>query len=702
MNAASNLEQRQLELVGGELRSAEDSSPITHHPSRIPLIELKSLGKIYESGGLPVDALKDVNLEIHEGEFVALMGQSGSGKTTLMNILGCLDRPSTGQYLFAGRDVSAFEPDQLALLRRDTFGFVFQRYNLLPNATALENVVIPAVYAGVPHKGRVARGAELLAALGLSERVDYRPTQLSGGQQQRVSIARALMNGGRVILADEPTGALDSKSGAEVMGLLHDLHRKGHTIILITHDANVAAEADRIIQIRDGRIVSDTSVGSSGNREAGRAGDRTSAAPSRSGSCAPRITDHGSRIPIRSAGSIGLFPDFIEASRMALRSLRVNLFRTFLTLLGIIIGVGAVVAMLAIGSGSKREVLSRIEAMGTDLLVIRPGGRNIRTPGDNASLVPDDAVAVEEMPNVLHAVPEYGGGVTVRAGQADYQTSATATSEAYVLARNWPVRRGTFFSRADVESYAPVVVLGATVADNVFGAGADPIGQYLLVNNVPFQIVGVLGAKGATSFGGDMDDAIFVPLTTGQMRLFGRRFVRAITVQVADVERMDQTQQAIETMLTARHRKTDFQIRNMASILETASDTQNTLTLLLGSIAAISLVVGGIGVMNIMLVSVTERVREIGIRMATGARRMNIMLQFNTEALVVCSIGGVLGVVGGLATAWIANLMGQPVEYSVTPVIAAFGSAFFTGLLFGYLPARKASRLDPVVALSTE
>jgi macrolide transport system ATP-binding/permease protein len=319
-----------------------------------------------------------------------------------------------------------------------------------------------------------------------------------------------------------------------------------------------------------------------------------------------------------------------------------------------------------------------------------------------ASLVAPDAVAIEELQNVAHAVPEYTGGVTVRAGESDYTTNANATSEAYAAARNWPVRRGTFFSRADVESYAPVVVLGATVSDNMFGTNSDPVGRYLLVNNVPFQIVGVLGAKGATAYGGDMDDVIFVPLTTGQMRLFGRRFVRAITVQVEDATRIDATQQAIEALLIARHRRQDFQIRNMASLMETASDTQNTLTVLLGSIAAISLIVGGIGVMNIMLVSVTERVREIGIRMATGARMINILLQFNTEALVVCSIGGVLGVAGGLLVAWTTAQFGRPIEYSLAPVVLAFSSAFLTGLLFGYLPARKAAKLDPVVALSAE
>ncbi|MET3132034.1 macrolide transport system ATP-binding/permease protein [Oxalobacteraceae bacterium GrIS 1.11] len=642
-----------------------------------PLIDLRRLSKTFHSGELAVNILQDISLTIYAGEFVSLMGQSGSGKSTLMNIIGCLDQPSGGSYLFQGRDVSRLGPDELAVLRRDTFGFIFQRYNLIASETASANVEIPAIYAGVARAERVARAHSLLGTLGLSERLDYLPSQLSGGQQQRVSIARALMNGGRVVLADEPTGALDSKSGAEVVALLKDLHARGHTIILITHAAEIAAQAERILEIKDGRIVS----------------DRPSA-----------VAAHLKPAPVAApmAPATRLAVDVVEAVAMALRSLRMNLSRTVLTLLGIIIGVGAVVAMLALGDGSKQAVLERIEAMGTDLLVVRPGAPGVRGSGDLASLVPADADAIAALPNVRYAVPEYPGAVTLRVGENDYQSSATSTTADYIYAHNWPVARGAFFAPTDVDSYAPVVVLGQTVASNIFPDGAEALGRYILLNNIPFQVIGVLAAKGANAMGGDMDDVVLVPLSTARMRLFGKRYLRSITVQVNDPAAIDQTQDAIGALLTGRHLSVDFQIRNMASLLESATQTQNTLTVLLGSIAAISLLVGGIGVMNIMLVSVTERTREIGIRMATGAQMRHILLQFMTEALMVCLFGGVLGVLGGLAGAWIAARFGSPVLYSFGPVLLAFGSASAVGLLFGFLPARRAARLNPVVALAAE
>lgn len=645
------------------------------------LIELRELSKTYYSDGLDLEVLHGLSLTIDEGEFVAIMGQSGSGKSTLMNILGCLDRPTTGVYLLRGQDVSRFSADELALLRRNTFGFIFQRYNLIAAETATANVEIPAIYAGLSRQERIRRAEELLERLGLADRLSYRPTQLSGGQQQRVSIARALMNGGRVILADEPTGALDSASGEEVMRLLEDLHGKGHTIILITHAADIASRAERVIEIKDGMIVS----------------DRRRVQPPSTDTAIRSLTAPGP-----SERRIHLLPNASEAARMAIGSLRGNISRTILTLLGIIIGVGAVVAMLALGDGSKRAVLSRIEAMGTDLLMVRPGAPGVRRSGDLATLVAEDATAIRELPNVLHAVPEYSSGVTLRMGENDYMSNATCATADYARARNWPVASGSFFSRADVESYAPVVVLGQTVANNIFPNTPNLLGRYILVNNIPFQVVGVLAPKGATSFGGDMDDAVFLPLTTARMRLFGQRYVRTITVQVADVAAIDNTQQEITDLLAKRHGKVDFQIRNMASLLENATETQNTMTILLGSIAAISLLVGGIGVMNIMLVSVTERTREIGIRMAAGAQMIHILLQFMTEAIIVCALGGIVGVASGLAGAWVSSRFGSPVVYSLPPMLLAFGSASAVGLLFGFLPARRAAKLDPVVALASE
>ncbi|WP_191062439.1 ABC transporter permease, partial [Geminicoccus harenae] len=391
-----------------------------------------------------------------------------------------------------------------------------------------------------------------------------------------------------------------------------------------------------------------------------------------------------------------------EILKTAGRALSANLFRTALTLLGVVIGVASVVAMLAIGNGAKKEVLDRISAMGPDLMLIRPGARNVRTAdGTVATLVDADRLALEQVDNIKGVISEYTFSVTAKAGGGDLVTQSNSTVPSFPDVRAWPVESGSFFTADDLVEFAAVAVLGRTVADNLF-PGTDAVGQYVLLNSIPFQVIGVMAAKGATPFGSDQDDVVFVPLTTGQLRLHGKPFVRSITVQVADTSRMDQTEAEVMAVLEARHGAMDFQVRNTAAILEMATESQNTLTVLLGAIALISLLVGGIGVMNIMLVSVTERTREIGVRMATGARPRDILLQFNAEALAVCLVGGVVGIALGVGTALALGAFGRAVLLSPEPIILAFGCAVATGLVFGYLPASKAARLDPVAALSSD
>lgn len=639
-----------------------------------PLIKLVGATKTFQNGDLSTRVLHGIDLDIYPGEFVAIIGQSGSGKSTLMNILGCLDKPSEGEYFFAGKNVSSFSADELAQLRREAFGFVFQSYNLLAGSSACENVEMPATYSGMPPQERRERAAELLSSLGLRARLDHRPNQLSGGQQQRVSIARALMNGGQIILADEPTGALDSNSGKEVMKLLKNLSEQGHTIILITHDSHVASHAQRLIEISDGLIVADPG---------------------------PSVVNHPPIIDAKLQGEPSLSTELLEGAKTAFRSLRSNIFRTVLTLLGIVIGVGSVITMLAIGDGAKKVVVDRISAMGTNLLIVRPGGPEQKRAWEIRTLIPEDVKAINELPEVSAALPELTGSYTLRYGNVDVSTDINATGFQYPSVRKWELAYGTFFTEEDENTYATVAVLGQTVKQKLFG-DEEAIGKYIIMNNVLFQVIGIMAERGADAGGQDQDDKVLVPYTTGSLRIFGRRYLRNVTISVSDESQMQNVQDSVSALLTERHGSEDFTIRNMASLIDTLSATQNTMTILLGSIAAISLLVGGIGVMNIMLVSVTERTREIGVRMATGARTRNIMQQFLIEALAVSALGGIIGVILGLLCAALVGSFGLPIDYSLAPVVLAFSCAFLTGLIFGFLPARKAARMNPVTALASE
>jgi len=644
-----------------------------------PLLELNAVSRTYTSGGEPLTVLKEVSLSIQSGEFVAIMGASGSGKSTLMNIIGCLDKPSKGTYSIRGIDVATLSTDALAALRRDTFGFIFQRYNLMSDLSAVENAEVPAVYCGMAKTERQLHASDLLRELGLGDRLEHHPNQLSGGQQQRVSIARALMNGGPVILADEPTGALDSNGGKEVMAILEKLHGQGHTIIVVTHDSDVAAYAHRIVRITDGRITSDEVQQKAEAVHQAMTGEREADAS-------------------QGVAVLG------ESLKMALRSLLHNRMRTVLTMLGIIIGVASVVALMAIGNGAKQDVLDRIQAMGTDLLTINRGLPAVRASANIVtSFVPEDLPSICNVTGVAMAIPETNGSSVLRFGDEDLTVTTVGTGEDFPQVHDWPTQSGVFFSAEHVMHYTQVTAIGQTVAKNLFPDGTNPLGQYVLIGNAPFLVIGVMSSKGLTPRGDDMDNSLWLPYTTAGARILGRRYFNSIVVRVKPDADMGVVQAELHALLMKRHGKEDFNIRNMADTIETASETQNTLTYLLAAIAVISLIVGGIGVMNIMLVSVTERTREIGIRMAIGARGFDVLFQFLTEAVVVCFIGGLAGVfVGigsGLAT---STLAGWRVIFTAPPILFAFACAFLTGIAFGYLPARKAAQLDPIDALARE
>ncbi|WP_122690536.1 MacB family efflux pump subunit [Pseudomonas viridiflava] len=652
-----------------------------------PLIDLRAIRKSYGGGDSPqVNVLQGIDLSIHAGEFVAIVGASGSGKSTLMNILGCLDRPTSGEYLFAGENVAELGSDELAWLRREAFGFVFQGYHLIPSGSAQENVEMPAIYAGTPAAQRHARAAALLDRLGLDSRTGNRPHQLSGGQQQRVSIARALMNGGHIILADEPTGALDSHSGAEVMTLLDELASQGHVVILITHDRDVAARARRVIEISDGRIVSDTLSETTGDAQP---------------TDALQAVDLRARLAQGSNARSAWKGELLDAVQAAWRVMWINRFRTALTLLGIVIGVASVVVMLAVGEGSKRQVMAQMSSFGSNIIYLNGKAPSPRAPKGVITL--EEVAALGDLPEVRMIMPVNGGQAGVRFGNVDHSSYVGGNDTHFPAIFNWPVVEGSYFTEADEQSAAAVAVIGHKVRQKLFGEPIDPIGQYILIENVPFQVVGVLQEKGASSGDLDSDNRIAIPYSAASIRLFGSQDPEYITIATRDADNVKQAEAAIRNLLNQLHNgKQDYELTNNAAMIQAEARTQNTLSLMLGSIAAISLLVGGIGVMNIMLMTVRERTREIGIRMATGARQSDILRQFLTEAVMLSVVGGLAGIVLALGMGTVLLLSNVAVAFSLSAVAGAFGCALITGVIFGFMPARKAARLDPVAALTSQ
>ncbi|MBR7001489.1 MAG: MacB family efflux pump subunit [Neisseriaceae bacterium] len=645
-----------------------------------PLLQLSDIRRSFDSGGEPLEVLKGIDLTIHAGEMIAIVGASGSGKSTLMNIIGCLDKPTRGEYLVGGRDVSTMSPDELAHLRREYFGFIFQRYHLLGDLTAAENVAIPAIYAGVPAHKRIERAKQLLTRIGLGERVDYRPNQLSGGQQQRVSISRALMNGGEVILADEPTGALDSVSGKEVMKILRELNDDGHTIIIVTHDMNVANNAKRIIEIKDGNIIADRKT--------------------------ERASEEQDRLPERRRERANPIDRLRESFKMATRAIIGHKMRSFLTMLGIIIGIASVVLVVALGNGMQKSVLAEISAMGTNVLDIYPGAPGQRNPWRVRTLKVADANVLAQQSFVKGVTPGVQrGGVTVKYGNLSAEGSVRGVGEEYFDVVGLKLSAGSLFGKKEVATYATGAIVDQNTIKNLFpnDSPRSVLGRTIILNNMPATIIGV-AEDNNTAFNNANNVTVWLPYTTVMNRLLGQSHISYITVRLDDSIPSTAAENIVSNILEQRHGTIDFSIMNSDSVRKTMESVTNSMKYLISAIAVISLIVGGIGVMNIMLVSVTERTQEIGVRMAIGARSQDILQQFLIEAALICLIGGLIGILLALGIGYVLPKVSKEIvlSFSLFSMIGAFITATAIGIIFGYLPARNAAKLDPVAALSRE
>ncbi len=644
------------------------------------IIELKKINKFFGTGENRVHVLKDVDFSIEKGDFVAIIGQSGSGKSTLMNIIGCLDVPTSGSYKINGIEVGKMKKDEQADLRCKTFGFIFQRYNLLSSLTADDNAALPAIYLGMNAQDRKTRAQELLKQLDLGNKLQNKPNELSGGQQQRVSIARALMNGGEIILADEPTGALDSKSGENVMEIIKKLHRQGHTIVLVTHDSHIAHQASRIIEIKDGRIVSDTRQTTEFNELKDKVQD------------------------IKRSRISALKYRFMEALNMSMHAILANKMRSLLTMLGIIIGIASVVSVVALGNASQARIMEQISSMGTNTIDILPGtGFGDMRSGKVKTLKVSDSDYLAKQGFIDSSTPNVSASGTLIYENNSVTASLTGVGASFFEVKGRQIAQGREFTPEEVNEIASVVVIDDNTLHEIFENNPNPIGEIIYFNKKPLRIIGVTKEDNNP---GPMSDSmnLWTPYTTAMYKINGTTDINSITVKVSDQVNSQVAEESVEMILTTLHGKKDFFMINSDSIKQTIESTTNTMRLLIASIAVISLIVGGIGVMNIMLVSVTERTKEIGIRMAIGAKQMDILQQFLIEAVLICIVGGIMGVVLSLFVGWGFNTFSTSfgMDFSTASIVLALACSTSIGIIFGYMPAKNASNLNPIDALASE
>ena len=717
--------------------------------------------------------LRGINLHIKKGEFVAIIGQSGSGKTTLLNIIGTLDEPSSGSYVFANYEVTKLNSDEKSRLRREKIGFIFQRYNLLSLMSAKENVALPAVYAGVSSQKRDERAKELLTNLELADKFNSKPNELSGGQQQRVSIARALMNGGDLILADEPTGALDSKSGVMVLDILQRLNSQGHTIVLVTHDPTIAAKAGRIIEIKDGEIIKDSlnsnahhfasseksifnkenlksSVDSSLSTKAQNdkngenlAQNLNSNANLKQNSTQNLNLNENSQISSANfqnsmdchASPKGLLAmtngtnsaqkvqipltampqeiktyhllknQIIECLKIAYSSILAHKLRSLLTMLGIIIGIASVVSVVALGLGSQKQILESISRLGTNTIEVR-GGRGF---GDIRSgkvkLALSDLYALKSLPQLESVEAQDGTSSIATYGNISLSAKMEGGGVSIFSIKGLNLGTGRFFNESEVSNADNVAVIDDNGRKRLFDGFLPEqiIGKTIICNKQPFKIIGIL-EKDSRRPDTDITVRIYTPYTTLRNKITGSRVVEQIIAKVRDDASPALAEEAMVRTLEIKRGKKDFFTINSDSIRQSIEENMATMTLLITCIAVIALVVGGIGVMNIMIVSVSERTREIGIRMAIGARKEDILFQFLIEAVMICMMGAVLGV--GLCALIVFAFNSVSTDFlmivSSGSVVLGLASSVLIGLIFGFFPAKNAANLNPINALSKE